>query len=73
MAITVEATYENGTLKLKEALPLKEHETVRVTIHFTGSRLLQNYGICGFHGTAKEADYFAMDPELDFPPPPEEP
>ena len=32
MAITIEATYENGTLKLAEPLPLKEHEKVRVTI-----------------------------------------
>jgi len=27
----------------------------------------------GFQGTAAEADYFARDPELDYPPPPEEP
>ena len=32
MSITVEATYENGTLKVAQALPLKEHEKVRVTI-----------------------------------------
>lgn len=32
MAITVEAVYENGVLKLNEALPLKEHEEVRVTV-----------------------------------------
>jgi predicted DNA-binding antitoxin AbrB/MazE fold protein len=32
MPITVEATYENGVLKLTEPLPLNEHEKVRVTI-----------------------------------------
>jgi predicted DNA-binding antitoxin AbrB/MazE fold protein len=32
MTLTVEATYENGTLKLAQPLPLKEHEKVRVTI-----------------------------------------
>ena len=32
MAITVEAVYEDGVLKLAEPLPLKEHEKVRVTI-----------------------------------------
>jgi hypothetical protein len=26
----------------------------------------------GFQGTAEEADYFAMDPELDYPPSPEQ-
>ena len=32
MSITVEATYENGILKLAQPLPLEEHEIVRVTI-----------------------------------------
>jgi predicted DNA-binding antitoxin AbrB/MazE fold protein len=32
MAITVEAVYENGTLKPSEPLPLQEHEKVRLTI-----------------------------------------
>lgn len=33
MFITVEATYESGVLKLRQPLPLDEHETVRVTVH----------------------------------------
>ena len=36
MAITVDATYENGSLKLSEPLPLKEHEKVRVTVEAQG-------------------------------------
>jgi predicted DNA-binding antitoxin AbrB/MazE fold protein len=32
MAIVIDATYENGVLKPAEALPLGEHEKVRVTI-----------------------------------------
>ena len=32
MTHTVDATYENGTLKLDRPLPLKEHEKVRVTV-----------------------------------------
>jgi len=32
MAITVEAIYENGVLKLEKPLPLKEHERVNVTV-----------------------------------------
>ena len=32
MTITVEAVYENGTLKLEHPLPLREHEKVRVTV-----------------------------------------
>lgn len=65
MAITVEATYENGVLKLTQPLPLKEHEKVRVTIQSEASPLLRAYGIMGFQGSAAEADYFALDPELD--------
>jgi predicted DNA-binding antitoxin AbrB/MazE fold protein len=32
MTITVQATYENGTLKLEQPLPLNDHEKVQVTI-----------------------------------------
>lgn len=32
MLITVEATYEGGVLKLREPLPINEHETVQVTV-----------------------------------------
>jgi predicted DNA-binding antitoxin AbrB/MazE fold protein len=32
MGFTVEATYENGILKLAQPLPLKEHEKVRATL-----------------------------------------
>jgi predicted DNA-binding antitoxin AbrB/MazE fold protein len=33
MTFTVEAIYENGMLKLSQALPLQEHEKVQVTVH----------------------------------------
>jgi predicted DNA-binding antitoxin AbrB/MazE fold protein len=65
MTLTVEATYENGTLKLKEPLPLKEHETVKITVQTETSPLLRAYGIMGFTGSAEEADYFALSPDLD--------
>jgi len=32
MSHVVEATYENGVLKLEQPLPLKDHEKVRVTV-----------------------------------------
>lgn len=32
MSITVEATYEDGTLKLDEPLPLKERQRVEIVI-----------------------------------------
>jgi predicted DNA-binding antitoxin AbrB/MazE fold protein len=69
MAITIEAVYENGFLKPAEPLPFQEHEKVRITVHSETSPLLQAYGIMGFTGSAELADYFALSPDLDFPPP----
>jgi len=73
MVLIVEATYENGTLKLERPLPLKEHERVRVTVHVGMSRARQTAGLMGWTGSKELADRFAMDPELDFPPPREQP
>jgi predicted DNA-binding antitoxin AbrB/MazE fold protein len=70
MAITVDAIYENGILKLGQPLPLPEHEKVRVTVHTGVSRARQTAGLMGWTGSAELADRFALDPELDFPPPP---
>ncbi len=72
MAITVEAVYENGVLKPVKPLPLREHETVEVTVVTKRNWVEETAGIMGFQGTHEAAEYFAMDPELAFPPPPEE-
>jgi predicted DNA-binding antitoxin AbrB/MazE fold protein len=73
MALTVEAVYENGVLKPNEPLPLREHEQVQLTVHPRVRNLADAYGIMGFQGTVEQADYFAMDSELDWPPSAEEP
>ena len=65
MAIVVEATYENGVLRLAKPLPLAEHQKVQITIGTDTSPLLQAYGIMGWTGSAELADHFARDPELD--------
>ena len=67
MAITVEAVYEGGVLKPATPLPWKDGERVRVEVSSLDSPLLKSYGMMGFTGTAEEAEYFAMSPELDFP------
>ena len=64
MAITIEAIYENGVLIPSAPLPWKEGERVRVDVSSLDSPLLKAYGIMGFKGTAQEAEYFALDPEL---------
>ena len=73
MSLTIEAVYEGGVLKPTQPLPLTEHERVRITIRPTTTWVEQTYGICGWKGSAEAAEQFATDPELDFPPAPEEP
>ncbi len=72
MTLTVKASYENGILKPFSPLPLDEHEHVLITIHSKKSRAEMTAGLMGWTGSVAEADYYAMDPDLAFPPPPEE-
>ena len=65
MAITTEATYENGVLKPSQSLPLKEHEKVRLTIEPVVTWVERTAGMLGWQGTSEELQYFALDPELD--------
>ncbi len=73
MSLTFEAIYENGVLKPVEPLPLKEQERVRLHLQQGETPLLRAYGILGWNGSVELADFCAMDPELDYPPPSEEP
>jgi predicted DNA-binding antitoxin AbrB/MazE fold protein len=50
MAITAEAIYENGILKLDRPLPLKEHEKVRVTVEPELSLAQRTAGMIGWTG-----------------------
>lgn len=65
MTITVEAIYEDGTLKLARPLPLSKHEKVRVTVETETSPLLLAYGIMGWRGDAETIERIALDPEFD--------
>jgi predicted DNA-binding antitoxin AbrB/MazE fold protein len=67
MTITVEAVYENGVLKPTQALPLKEHERVQVTIQTPPLDILQAQGILGWNGTSEELAPLALDPEFEYP------
>jgi predicted DNA-binding antitoxin AbrB/MazE fold protein len=67
MAITLEATFENGVLKLSERVPLNEHQKVRVTIHTQAERdrVKQTYGLLGWTGDSETVQRIALDPEFD--------
>jgi predicted DNA-binding antitoxin AbrB/MazE fold protein len=64
VATTVEAVYENGVLKPSGPLPWKDGERVCLTVSNVDSPLLKAYGIMGFRGTAGEAEYLALHPDL---------
>ncbi|MGP0069401.1 MAG: antitoxin family protein [Isosphaeraceae bacterium] len=50
MTLTIEAIYENGVLKPAQPLPLKEHETVRITIEPQGSWAERTAGLLKWTG-----------------------
>ena len=67
MPLTIQATYENGVLKPDRPLPLREHETVQVTIEPTANWVEQSYGLCGWKGDPEELRQLALAPEFDLP------
>jgi predicted DNA-binding antitoxin AbrB/MazE fold protein len=73
MALTIEAIYEDGVLKPAQPLPLKEHARVQVTVQTPPLDILQARGILGWKGTSEELAPFALDPEFEYPPEPNEP
>ena len=64
-SLVVDATYENGFLRLDSPMPLGEHERVRITVQSGLSLTEQTAGFMGWKGPTELAEYFAMDPELD--------
>jgi len=63
MSIEVEATYENGVLKLDSPVPLQEQERVVVVIKPKVSRVKRLYGLIRWTGDAAALDYLIRSPE----------
>jgi predicted DNA-binding antitoxin AbrB/MazE fold protein len=63
MSIEIEAVYENGTLKLDHALPLAEHQRVKVVIDTKTTVTRQSYGIIGWTGDPETIRKVALEPE----------
>jgi predicted DNA-binding antitoxin AbrB/MazE fold protein len=64
MSIEIEATYENGVLKLEEPLPLENHQRVKVTVHGGISRAKASYGLIGWTGDPEVVRKVALDPDF---------
>jgi len=64
MAITVEAVYENGVLKPKEPLPLRENEIVRVSIESPVTWVERTAGMIPWTGDPELLRRIAEDDEF---------
>jgi predicted DNA-binding antitoxin AbrB/MazE fold protein len=64
--LEIEATYEDGVLKLDKPLPLKEHERVTVHVKSHKSRTRQAAGSIKWTGDPEVLRKIAEDPEFSF-------
>jgi predicted DNA-binding antitoxin AbrB/MazE fold protein len=70
MAITVEATYENGVLKPAQPLPLAENERVRLAVHRSTDiqaaldAVERSYDLLSWNGDAETVRRVAEDDEF---------
>ncbi|MBI2808955.1 MAG: antitoxin family protein [Planctomycetes bacterium] len=64
MSLEVEATYENGVLKLDRPLPLKENERLTIRIIPKTSRVQESYGRLRWTGDPEILRKIAEDPEF---------
>ena len=65
MTITVEATYEDGVLKPKDPLPLKEREKLRLTIEPELTWAERTAGMIRWTCDEEDLERFAIDPQFD--------
>jgi len=71
MSHVVDATYENGVLKLLRPLPLKDQERVRVTVECLPEMTAgldavhRTHGIVPWSGDTETLERMALDPEFD--------
>jgi predicted DNA-binding antitoxin AbrB/MazE fold protein len=65
MSMTIEATSENGVLKPKQPLPLKEQEQVRITVEPTTTWAERTAGMLKWTGDPAELEHLALDPQFD--------
>jgi predicted DNA-binding antitoxin AbrB/MazE fold protein len=65
MSLTVEAIYENGVLKPKDPLPLKEQERVRITVSTSSDWVRETAGMIKWAGDHDTLRRLAEDVEFD--------
>jgi predicted DNA-binding antitoxin AbrB/MazE fold protein len=60
----IEATYENGTLKLAHELPLQPGQKVTITIHPTGG-VARRRGLIQWKGSQEDLDHLILSADND--------
>jgi predicted DNA-binding antitoxin AbrB/MazE fold protein len=65
MSITIDAVYQNGTLKLSQPVPFKENDRVRITIESESTRADRTAGMIQWTGDVEALERIAMDPQFD--------
>lgn len=63
--LDIEATYEHGTLKLPQELPLQEGQKVTVTIHATNVQVQRRRGLIEWKGSLEDLDYLIRSEDND--------
>ena len=63
--MSVEAIYEQGTLKLPQALPLQDGQKVTVTIHATCTNVQRHRGLIEWKGSLEDLDYLIRSEDND--------
>jgi predicted DNA-binding antitoxin AbrB/MazE fold protein len=63
MNVEIEATYENGILRLDRPLPLGQGQRLRVTVHLPASHAQQSAGLIPWSGSVEDLEYLAESPE----------
>ena len=66
MAISIEATYEDGVLKPIQPLQLQEHEQVQVIVHQLSTWVQETAGMIKWSGNHETLRHLAQD--VDFAP-----
>ena len=63
MSVEVEATYEDGIIKLDSPLPFREHERVVVSVKPRAELVKESYGRIVWQGDLKTLEFLARSPE----------
>jgi predicted DNA-binding antitoxin AbrB/MazE fold protein len=64
MGLEIEATYENGVLKLPRELPLEDGLKVKITIHPPGRGVKKGRGLIAWAGSHEDLEPLAINPEF---------